>query len=294
MTIKDTRKQIDDIDEQIAKLLMERMKITEETLSFKQLDNIPIRDLKREQEVVEHVGACTQPPYALYIKSMYNSIMDSCVAYQHSIAGEKSPIIKEIEEGMRHMKKTFVKEATVACQGIPGASTEAAIRVMIKNPEIRYFNSFERVIEAVENEEVRYGVFPIENSKYGSVGSINDLIRKHHFYYVRSTKRVINNNITRFVCISKEAEFHDDDNKVSIMYELEHVPMALYKSIGNISTLGLNISKLETRPIPGSDFDYLIFIDIDASIKSPELRGIIGHMDNKLKYFRFLGSYKEE
>lgn len=294
MTIKDTRKEIDAIDEQIAQLLTKRMKITEQTLSFKQLDNLPIRDFDREKEVVEHVGACSEPPYDLYIKSMYNSIMDSCVAYQHSIAGEKSQIIQEIEDGMRHMEKTFAKEATVACQGIPGASTEAAIKVMIKNPDIRYFNSFERVIEAVEHEEVRYGVFPIENSKYGSVGSINDLIRNHHVYYVRSTKRVINNNITRFVCISKEAEFHEDDNKVSILYEIEHVPMALYKSIGNISTLGFNISKLETRPIPGSDFDYLIFIDIDASIKSPELRGIIGHMDNKMSYFRFLGSYREE
>ena len=69
--------------------------------------------------------------------------------------------------------------------------------------------------------------------------------------------------------------------------------MCLYHTIGKISTLGINICKLESRPIPGSDFDFLFYFDLDASIRSDAVRQVVSELEQQLDFFVFLGAYQE-
>lgn len=293
MDLKDIEKRIDANDREIVELMKKRLKLTEEAAQFKKENDLSIRIEGREVEIIDNIMATTDAPYDKYMCAIFYSILDSCAAYQSSLVNVSSPVVRRIEKALEEMTDEFPKEATVACQGIPGASTEAAVKAMISVPHIQYFNSFEKVVDTVLGGEARYGVFPLENSKYGSIGAVYDYMHDHNFYMVRSTKRMINGNYTKFVCIGRDLEIHKEDDKISLMMHMENKPRALYHIVGRLSSLGINIDKIASRPLKGSVFDYLIYMDFDASVLLPEVRATLAQMDNELEQFRFLGSHHE-
>ncbi len=102
------------------------------------------------------------------------------------------------------------------------------------------------------------------------------------------------NNYTRFICISKEPEIYPGANKTSIILTVPHTPGSLYNIIARFAARGLNLTKLESRPIPGSNFEFKFYFDIDASVYSAEFKKLIEELENDCEEFTYLGSYTEE
>lgn len=100
-------------------------------------------------------------------------------------------------------------------------------------------------------------------------------------------------NFTRFICITKDLRIFPGSNKISLMLSLPHRPGALYAFMSKIAALGLNVSKLESRPIPGKDFEFLFYFDIDASVISPEVIHFLSDLSKEPEMFMFLGNYSE-
>ncbi len=86
-------------------------------------------------------------------------------------------------------------KARVACQGVEGSFSHQAADQFFVEPEIRFFDQFEEVFQAVESGNVDYGVLPIENSTAGSVVQVYDLMRKHNFYIIKDTKVLVRHNL---------------------------------------------------------------------------------------------------
>jgi Prephenate dehydratase len=101
------------------------------------------------------------------------------------------------------------------------------------------------------------------------------------------------NNYTRFICISKKLEIYPGADRTSLVVTLPHKPGALYHIISKFYVLGMNLVKLESRPIPGSDFEFMFYFDIDASVYSPKLARLICELESESDGFRYLGSYSE-
>ncbi|MGN0542595.1 MAG: bifunctional chorismate mutase/prephenate dehydratase [Acutalibacteraceae bacterium] len=101
------------------------------------------------------------------------------------------------------------------------------------------------------------------------------------------------NNYTRFICISKKPEIYPGANKTSIMMTIPHKPGSLYNIISRFAALGLNMTKLESRPIPGSNFEFMFYFDIDASVYSENLKALLSELENDAEQFSYLGSYTE-
>ena len=101
------------------------------------------------------------------------------------------------------------------------------------------------------------------------------------------------NNCTRFICISKKLEIYPGAGKTSLMLTVPHRPGSLYGVIARIAALGMNLTKLESRPIPGKDFEFMFYFDLDASIYDPEVVRLICELDSDLDEFAYLGSYSE-
>ena len=101
-------------------------------------------------------------------------------------------------------------------------------------------------------------------------------------------------NYTRFICIAKEPEIFPGSNRISIMASLPHKPGALYQMLSRFSVLGLNLTKLESRPIPGKDFEYMFYFDFAASVADPEVLKLLAELDQDDGEFIFLGNYMEE
>ena len=101
------------------------------------------------------------------------------------------------------------------------------------------------------------------------------------------------NNRTRFICISKNLEIYPGSDKTSIMMILPHKPGALYRVLARMYVLGINVIKLESRPIPDSDFEFMFYFDLETSIYSEEFVQLMCELEDLCEDFRYLGSYTE-
>ena len=101
------------------------------------------------------------------------------------------------------------------------------------------------------------------------------------------------NNSTRFICISKNLEIYPGADKTSVMMILNHKPGALYRVLARLYTIGINVTKLESRPIPDRDFEFMFYLDLETSIYSEEFVQLICELDELSEEFTYLGSYNE-
>ena len=101
------------------------------------------------------------------------------------------------------------------------------------------------------------------------------------------------NNYTRFICIAKNLEIYPGSDKTSIMMVLSHKPGALYKVLARLYTLGINVTKLESRPIPDRDFEFMFYFDLETSIYSEEFVQLMCELDDLCEEFKYLGSFCE-
>ncbi len=100
-------------------------------------------------------------------------------------------------------------------------------------------------------------------------------------------------NYTRFICISKDLRLYNGANKISIMTSLAHTPGSLNKIVGRFYSFGLNLTKIESRPIEGSDFEFMFYFDFEGNVLDEHVRNLIAELDNGSDKFVLLGSYKE-
>lgn len=102
-------------------------------------------------------------------------------------------------------------------------------------------------------------------------------------------------NYTRFICISKNLEIYPDANKFSVMLSLPHRPGSLNEIISKFAAIDVNLTKLESRPIPGMDFEFHFTFDFEAPPSDPAVLGLLGELssDPEIDRFTFLGAYAE-
>ena len=101
------------------------------------------------------------------------------------------------------------------------------------------------------------------------------------------------NNYTRFVCISKNLEIYPGADRTSIILTMPHEPGALYKALGRFYARGISLSKLESRPVPDRDFDFMFYLTLETSVYSDALFDLLDDMYGQYEDFKYLGSYSE-
>ena len=101
------------------------------------------------------------------------------------------------------------------------------------------------------------------------------------------------NNYTRFICISKKLEIYPGADKTSLMLVLPHRPGALYQILGRFYALGMNLIKLESRPLPDREFEFMFYFDLETSVYSDEFIRLVDDLDAICEEFQYLGSDSE-
>lgn len=378
MDLNALRDRINDIDDQIIALFVERMQTAAKIAGEKAEKNLPVLDMRREKAVLQRVMEKAGEEFEVYANKLYQTMFDISRSYQAGLLTAETPLSRAIAESIRTPRLEFPKKAVVACQGVEGSYAERACNRLFSMPSTMYFSNFESVFNAVEKGFCQYGVLPIENSSAGSVTEVYDLMVRHKFYIVRGLKLHIShsllakrgtklenireiisheqalqqcssflksmpdvkitvfentasaakyvaesdrtdiaaisspdcaklyglealrddvqnngNNFTRFICIAKDMEIYAGSNKVSLMLSVAHRPGSLHEMIGKVSCKGLNLCKLESRPIPEKDFEFRFYFDLDASVFSPEVVTVLKDMEQAADTFSFLGCYLE-
>lgn len=378
MDMKEIRDKIDNVDEQLVKLFVERMQLSAQIADYKKENNLPIYVPSREREKLQDVAKLAGPEMDNYTRVLYSMIFEISRSYQSKRNNESTPLHQKIVESIDNTPKLFPQTPMVACQGVEGAYAQIACEKMFKSPFIMYFKNFEGIFNAIDKGLCQYGILPIENSTAGSVKKVYDLMIHHNFYIVRtfrlkvdhnllvnpgtklenikeiySHEQAINqcsdflntmpsvkiipventavaakmvsdsgrsdvaaissrsceelyglscladniqdkgNNRTRFICISKNLEIYPGSDKTSIMIVLSHKPGSLYKVLARMYVLGINVIKLESRPIPDRDFEFMFYFDLETSIYSEEFVQLMCELDDLCEEFKYLGSYTE-
>ena len=373
--IEELRKKIDEIDDKIAALYLERQNTVREIGEEKAKTHTAVSDPAREKKIIARVTKQADDEQKIYLKRVFETIMETSRAYQRRLVAPVSKLSDELRRVLMEGKKYF----PVACQGVEGSYSSIAADKLFEIADITFFRNFEGVFQAVEKGLCDYGVLPIENSAVGSVNAVYDLMKKHRFYIVRSIKLKVSHhllakkgvalsdikeiysheqaigqcsaylqklpfsvkvtacpntavaaetvansdrtdiacissrncadlydlgildsniqdndaNYTRFICISKTLEVFAPANRISIMMTLPHESGSLNRVLNKFSTLGLNLTKLESRPLPGTDFEFMFYFDFEGQIENSDTLSLIAELDQGTEQFVFLGSYYE-
>ena len=379
--ISELRRDIDEIDDKIAELFLDRMEKMDEVALAKKAEGTGISDPARERNILSRVTNAVGEKHEDAARLLFRTIFGITKARQRVLLNGESEFTKSIKDAIAATGDKFTKRAIVACPGVEGAYAQQAASRMFALPTIVYFNDFEKIFESVEKGLCPYGILPIENSAAGSVAAVYDLMRKHRFHIVRSLKLKIDHvllapkgtklsdvkvieshphalaqcseffrahsdiemkpaintataaealaanktrgvaviasrtcadlygleiiaeriqnaalNYTRFICIAKNTQIYSDANRIGIMLSLPHKPGSLNDIISKFSAIDVNLTKLESRPVPGMDFEFRFIFEFEASISDPSVLSLLADLaaDPEIDRFTFLGAYSEK
>ena len=119
--------------------------------------------------------------------------------------------------------------------------------------------------------------------------------RAAEIYGLRILKEGVNHNdwnYTRFVVVSPKMELREGRNKISAIFRLPHQSGSLHEILTIFAVQGLNLMKLESRPIPGRSWEYLFFLEFTGDLSAPGMEGVLHELSQLSAEFRLLGNFK--
>ena len=147
--------------------------------------------------------------------------------------------------------------------------------------------------ERISASDTATGVKRIAESKDGSAAAIASK-EAADFYGMEIIKEGIETNprnFTRFVVIAKDRTDKGQGKKSSLIYATGNIPGALFKTLKIFAENGINLVKLESRPIPGKPWEYMFYVDLEADVDAPAFKPICDQLKKTTEYLKVLGSY---
>jgi chorismate mutase/prephenate dehydratase len=353
MSLEDLRKKIDSIDAEIVRLVADRIRIAREIGGEKRSQRRQVNDQAREKRVLSHIKALARDENIdqEVIASIYQQIITVCRRTQG---------------------------AEVAFQGETGAfGEEAAFQFFGPLVTTRPYESLEDVFKSTEQDEVQFGIIPVENSLEGSISQSYDLLldsslkvcgeielrvvhclianpgarldlikrvyshpqalgqckaflkhlaceliptydtagsvkmikekgitdggaiasaRAAEIYKMKVIAREIEdnpNNFTRFFILSREDSPPSGNDKTSIVFSVKNKPRALYEFLREFAELGINLSKIESRPTRHKPWEYNFYLDFDGHREDKVVQEALASSEHHTLFLKILGSYPE-
>ena len=371
--LKDLRKKIDNIDRQLVELFESRMKLSADVAEYKKGTGSPIYDSVREAEKIEAIKEMTKDDYnKLVIGDLFTQIMTMSRGLQYKILNTSFNLGFDMVDHLPVDKNT-----KVLFYGEKGSYTEQAMKDYFKTDIVAVaMETFEGLVEAINDSQGDYGVLPIENSSTGSLSDIYDLLAMYDNYIIGEhvikvehnlwglpgsklsdinkvyshrqgllqcseffkenpglkaiegtstaacARKVLENqdksqaaiaskvagekyglelleeninndntNSTRFIIISNKSIYTKDAKRTSICFETPHRSGALYHMLSHLIYNKLNMTRIESRPIPGKAFQYRFFVDIEGTMDDPAVKNALYCIKEEAIDLKILGSF---
>ncbi|NLI93174.1 MAG: prephenate dehydratase [Peptococcaceae bacterium] len=99
------------------------------------------------------------------------------------------------------------------------------------------------------------------------------------------------NNFTRFIIIGRDLIPKQENNKISMALSIAHEPGSLHRILSHFAKNGLNMLKIESRPIPGKTWEYLFYIDFEGNLERQDVKKAVDEIKIDSTYFKLLGNY---
>ena len=207
--------------------------------------------------------------YDLMISRNFKIVRTVRIKINHSLLAKKGTQLSDIKEIFSH------EQAINQC-----ASFLATLGPNIKITKVENTAKAAQMVA----ESTRNDVASLSSQSCAEVYSLNTLI---------SSVQDNGNNHTRFICITNKTEIYPGADRTSLMAVIPHKPGALYRILSRFNALGINLLKLESRPIPDRDFEFMFYFDLESSVYSPKLAQLFAELESECDEFTYLGSYSE-
>ncbi|WP_297992435.1 prephenate dehydratase [uncultured Clostridium sp.] len=190
MDLSECRNEIDKIDKELVELFEKRMDVVINVAKYKIENNIQIFNGAREAEVIKkNISRLNNKEYSELTEKFFINLMELSRSFQADIInkynknGDKKNIIEKHISAKKDKKN--IANIKIGYQGVRGSfSEEAMIKYFGENHTTIDCEEFEDVFIALKNNEVDYGVLPIENSFTGAITTVYDLLVKYGLYIV--------------------------------------------------------------------------------------------------------------
>lgn len=194
MELSEIREKIDSVDEELLKLFLERMALSEDVAAAKSAQGLPISNRAREREILARVTAQAGDKER-YAYHLFTTLFHLSRARQAELLGAPTQVAAQVRASLAAGGEVFPQTGLVACQGMEGANSQAACDRLLPRGNLVYVKSFEAVVSAVQSGLCKFGVLPIENSSNGSVRAVYDLLQRRRLSIVRSTRLCIRHEL---------------------------------------------------------------------------------------------------
>ena len=101
-------------------------------------------------------------------------------------------------------------------------------------------------------------------------------------------------NVTRFIVVSAKPVYEKTAAKVSVCFELPHTSGTLYNMLSHFIYNGLNMTKIESRPIEGKTWEYRFFVDFEGNLEQPAVKNALRGLEAEANRMRVLGNYGQQ
>lgn len=286
MDLNELRLEIDRIDDELVRLFVQRMEVSARIADYKKENNLPIFVPSREAEKLLDVAQKAGPDMENYTQVLYSMLFELSRGYQSKRNAARTELYSRINEAMAHTPKLLPRDGAVACIGSDSDNGRMVCQKLFGSCSVLPFKDMDGVLSAVYQGLCRYGVLPLE----GNVKQIYDALDHKNLFIVRSFRL---SDQSQYLCISRQLEIYPGADRSSIRMALSDHPGALYKVLARLYTLGINVLRLESRPIAKENFRGMFYFDLQTSVYSDEFVQLICELDDLCQDFAYLGSYTE-
>ena len=245
-------------------------------------------------------------PVILYFKSfdgVFSAIEQGLCQYgilpiENSTAGSVKKVYDLMIQHNFSIVRSFRLKVDHNLLALPGATLEGIREIYSHEQAINQCGAFLASLSnvkiiPVENTAVAAQLVAQSGRKDVAALSSRSCAQLYALQNLASSVQDQGNNYTRFLCISKNLEIYPGSDKTSIMLVLNHRPGSLYKLLARLYVLGINVTKLESRPLPDRDFEFMFYFDLETSIYSEEFVQLMCELQDLCEEFTYLGSYSE-
>ncbi|MDR1700856.1 MAG: chorismate mutase [Lachnoclostridium sp.] len=217
---------------------------------------------------------------------------------ENSTAGS----VNEVYDLMSHYQCYIVRSIklpiTHTLLAVPGVKISDIMEVFSHDQAIRQCSHFldsmkEIKVTGCENTATAAKWAAESGRKDAAVISSQDCADLYGLSVLSYNIQNSDNNYTRFICIAKEPEIYPGACKTSLVLSLNHKPGTLYSVLAKFNAHGINLDKLESRPIAGQEFEFKFYFDIDTPAVSDDLKQMLSELEYETDMFHYMGTYQE-